>query len=133
MDSHGWELDLQTFIEMLRGVFADAGVAQYARGEGGGGGEEQERRFRRFAEECFNQVLDIQRRTAEGAEGSGGGERGEGGEVTRVRAVEFKEMVQQVCAFSKVVSMVALYGKCYGALNVWNLCKATRRHESNDV
>ena len=97
MDSHGWELDLQTFIEMLRGVFTDAGVAQYAGGVGGGG--EQERRFQRFAEECFGQILDLQRRTTEGAEGSGGGERGEGGEVTRVRAVEFKEMVEQVCAF----------------------------------
>ena len=52
-----------------------------------------------FERKKFGQILDLQRRTTEGAEGSGGGERGEGGEVTRVRAVEFKEMVEQVCAF----------------------------------
>jgi thymidine kinase len=52
-----------------------------------------------FERKRFGQILDLQRRTTEGAEGSGGGERGEGGEVTRVRAVEFKEMVEQVCAF----------------------------------
>jgi hypothetical protein len=133
MDSHGWELDLQTFIEMLRGVFTDAGVAKYAGGGGEEGGGEQERRFRRFAEECFAQILDIQRRTTEGAEGSGGGERGKGGDVTRVRAVEFKEMVEQVCGSLKVVSMLTLHGKCFGALNFENLRQAIRRHEQRRI